>query len=53
MNRDLFSLSTLLRGLLSTHTSRQRFREIDFLRGVAIIMMVVYHLLFDLAFFGV
>ncbi len=30
----------------------QRFWEIDFLRGVAIIMMVVFHTLFDLNYFG-
>jgi uncharacterized membrane protein len=53
MSRDQFSLSTRLRSLLSTHTSPRRFREIDFLRGVAIVMMVVYHFLFDLAYFGI
>ncbi|RZN41636.1 MAG: DUF1624 domain-containing protein [Methanosarcinales archaeon] len=30
----------------------QRFWEIDFLRGLAIIMMVVFHLLYDLTYFG-
>lgn len=30
-----------------------RFWEIDVLRGVAIVMMIVYHLMFDLAFFGI
>ncbi|MDD4254095.1 MAG: heparan-alpha-glucosaminide N-acetyltransferase [Methanofollis sp.] len=39
--------------ILSTHSSSRRFREIDLLRGIAIVMMVVYHLLFDLAFFGI
>jgi uncharacterized membrane protein len=29
-----------------------RFWEIDFLRGVAIIMMLIYHTIFDLTFFG-
>jgi uncharacterized membrane protein len=29
----------------------ERFWEIDFLRGIAIIMMILFHLLFDLAFF--
>lgn len=29
-----------------------RFWEIDFLRGIAIIMMIVFHLLFDIDFFG-
>lgn len=50
--RDLLPLSPWTRRLLSTHTSSQRFVEIDLLRGVAIVMMLVYHLLFDLAFFG-
>ncbi|HEX7469089.1 MAG TPA: heparan-alpha-glucosaminide N-acetyltransferase, partial [Methanobacterium sp.] len=31
----------------------ERFWEIDFLRGLAVIMMISYHLLFDLSFFGV
>ncbi len=30
-----------------------RFWEIDFLRGIAIIMMVSYHFTFDLNFFGI
>jgi len=30
----------------------QRFWEIDFLRGLAIIMMVIFHLLYDLTYFG-
>jgi len=30
-----------------------RFWEIDFLRGIAIVMMVIYHILFDLNFFDV
>ncbi len=33
--------------------TRQRFWEIDVLRGVAITMMVAYHLLFDLTFFHI
>ncbi|TAJ45032.1 heparan-alpha-glucosaminide N-acetyltransferase [Methanofollis fontis] len=37
---------------VSTSTSRRRFAEIDLVRGVAIVMMVIYHLLFDLAFLG-
>ncbi|MDK2973961.1 MAG: hypothetical protein PWP08_332 [Methanofollis sp.] len=53
MNRDLLALSARLQGLFSTHTSPRRFREIDFLRGVAIVMMILYHVLFDLTFFGV
>lgn len=31
----------------------ERFWEIDFLRGVAIIMMIIYHILFDLYFFDI
>lgn len=46
-------LRAWLGNLFSTHTSSRRFSEIDFLRGVAIVMMIVYHALFDLAFFGV
>jgi uncharacterized membrane protein len=31
----------------------ERFWEVDSLRGLAIIMMITYHLLFDLTFFGI
>ena len=31
---------------------KKRFWEIDFLRGIAIIMMIVFHLLYDLTYFG-
>jgi uncharacterized membrane protein len=34
-------------------TSSERFWEIDFLRGIAISLMVGYHLLFDLAYFEI
>lgn len=34
-------------------TKNERFWEIDFLRGIAIIMMIIYHILFDIYFFGV
>jgi len=30
----------------------ERFWEIDFLRGTAIIMMIIFHILFDIDFFG-
>lgn len=30
-----------------------RFWEIDFLRGIAIIMMIIYHIIFDLNFFSI
>lgn len=31
----------------------QRFWELDLLRGIAIVMMIAYHVLFDLVFFGI
>jgi len=31
---------------------RERFWEIDALRGIAILMMIAYHILFDLVYFG-
>ena len=31
----------------------RRFWEIDFLRGIAILLMITYHFLFDLNFFGI
>lgn len=37
----------------SASKSRPRFGEIDVLRGGAVVMMVVYHLMWDLWFFGV
>jgi uncharacterized membrane protein len=33
-------------------TSSERFWEIDALRGIAIILMILYHLVFDLNYFG-
>jgi uncharacterized membrane protein len=39
--------------LLLVHKSRaDRYWEVDALRGVAIVMMVIYHLVFDLVLFG-
>lgn len=32
---------------------KRRFWEIDFLRGLAVILMIVYHFLFDLIFLGI
>jgi len=37
----------------SREQTHPRFWEIDALRGVAIVMMVIYHLMWDLLFFGV
>ncbi|MFH1420521.1 MAG: heparan-alpha-glucosaminide N-acetyltransferase, partial [Candidatus Aenigmatarchaeota archaeon] len=31
----------------------QRFWELDFLRGLAVIMMITFHFIFDLSFFGI
>jgi uncharacterized membrane protein len=33
--------------------ARERFWEVDFLRGIAILMMIAYHTLFDVTFFHV
>ena len=33
-------------------TSSERFWEIDALRGIAILMMITYHIIFDLNYFG-
>jgi len=30
----------------------KRFWEVDFLRGIAVVMMIIFHALFDLAYFG-
>jgi len=38
--------------LLVHKTGADRYWEIDALRGVAIVMMVIYHLVFDLVLFG-
>ncbi len=32
---------------------KERFWEVDFLRGLAIMLMIAYHFLFDLSFFGI
>jgi len=34
-------------------TKNERFWEIDLLRGIAIIMMIIFHILFDLVFLGI
>ena len=33
--------------------SNERFFELDLLRGIAIIMMIVFHFFFDLNYFGI
>jgi len=38
---------------MKMNSGEKRFTEIDALRGIAIIMVVIYHLVFDLHFFGV
>ena len=38
--------------LLLHRTSTNRYWEIDALRGIAIVMMVIYHLVYDLVLFG-
>jgi len=46
-------LPRLSRFLLLSHSdAAQRYWEIDMLRGVAIVSMVLYHLVFDLTMFG-
>jgi len=44
----------LFRSIVTTSDGylEKRFWEIDFLRGLAIIMMILYHSLYDLAYFG-
>ena len=37
----------------SAQSERARFWEIDVVRGVAVVMMVVYHFVFDLYFFQI
>ena len=31
----------------------KRFWEVDFLRGIAIIMMIIFHILFDINYFSI
>ncbi|KAF5414723.1 MAG: hypothetical protein C5S49_06660 [Candidatus Methanogaster sp.] len=40
-------------GISMNKHPEKRFWEIDFLRGLAIIMMIIFHLLYDLTYFGV
>lgn len=53
MTLAMHTFLDVLRLIFSTHTSARRFLEIDLLRGVAILMMILYHILFDLWFFGI
>jgi uncharacterized membrane protein len=34
------------------HSPHSRFWELDFIRGLAVVMMVIYHFLYDLDYFG-
>lgn len=38
--------------MIVTDEKKERFWEIDALRGIAILMMIAYHVLFDLVYFG-
>lgn len=40
-------------GRTQTTRSRPRFWEIDAVRGIAVVMMVIYHLMYDLYFFQI
>lgn len=42
----------ILLDLASLMYNNKRFWEIDFLRGIAILMMVIFHLVYDLSVFG-
>ncbi|MDI9614200.1 heparan-alpha-glucosaminide N-acetyltransferase [Methanothermobacter sp.] len=33
-------------------SSRERFHEVDAMRGIAVVMMIIYHVIFDLNFLG-
>ncbi|WP_245534911.1 heparan-alpha-glucosaminide N-acetyltransferase [Sphaerobacter thermophilus] len=48
----MIALPERLQARLSTPAGGQRYWEVDALRGVAILMMVLYHCLYDLAEFG-
>jgi len=39
-------------GFCLPQSATKRFWEVDFLRGLAVVMMIIYHLLFNLVFFG-
>lgn len=52
-DRRLAWLSSVASGTVDKSVQRGRLGEIDALRGVAIVMMVIYHLMWDLLFFGV
>ena len=49
----ILSLSIIIRmELFNLEKLKKRFWEIDFLRGIAIIMMVIYHTVYNLSYFG-
>jgi len=39
--------------MLVEKITKQRYWEIDVARGVAVILMITYHIIYDLNFFGV
>lgn len=46
-------LGAAVRAPFTRPTAVRAFREIDTLRGIAIILVVVYHFIYDLCFFGI
>ena len=53
LNMNVKRESAALRDEWTRESPTVRFWEVDFLRGVAILLMVLYHLVFDLNYFAV